>query len=377
MYRGKRRGSYRRKRMLRKRLRKSVQSVDHSGLIGKYAGYIAKAVSRRAYDTCCTVVTNWITAAANPSPNPPQLNASVMMPFATVFELAKNQNGTTPQFVPFHCLNGTPHAASDAEFYRHLNMYQQYRIKCIKFEFVPTNAYTGEESSLPQSVNYPAGSADPVAAFMAANHSASASVWMVKWPKKNGTFGDFGVNPADPAVNNLFNSAALADPSVIKIPITEKFVLTWKPKVLGFRPVLFRTIGDLVNTSTHADAASLPVAKKFPWTNIVDNFDAVGKPVLDQLVGDIPVSGTVGNVGPYNTAGLRMPMSAPLIGCYNAATNQFVDPASWQMTGRWTMQTVFEFRQKRDRAAGSFVPFNESQPLVAGGGQVAQVITFT
>ncbi len=273
-----------------------------------------------------------------------------MVPFASAFELSTNNSSQTPFFIPYHCLNGF--GTNDQEFMRHANMYTQYRIKCIRFEYVPTTA-CAKGTTLPMTSVYPPSiTTTDVRAAMDANQINSSTLWLIKWPnKKTGLFQDFGVNFNNTLTNRLSNQRALNDPNVIKIPVTEKLVLSWKPRILGYKPVMFRTLNSLTSASEKAQDNFLPSSKSFPWMNIIDNVEAfVGNP--NEVVGVNPVNGTTGGfTGPYNTTGLRVQMSQPQIAMYNTVYNTFVTPADFESTGRWYMHTVFEFRRKRDQYA--------------------------
>lgn len=375
MQRGKRsrKSSGYKKARIGKKAKHLLNFIDHTSKKTRmaFAGSIAKATTRWKYDSCVCVTTGACNAA-----DPPALQGPLMQPWATVFEYASLSSTRTPFLIPLQLLNGGVQGQVDPEFQRHATMYTQYRIKCIRFEYTPWTAVTGSKSMLPINAQSAAiGTGDRVADIMGYNTAAASHVWLVKWPnKKTGEFGDFGTNFNNPTNTNVFTSSALVDPTVIKIPCSEKMVLTWKPKVLGYRPVLFRTLNTLLSTSTSSTEANLPVAKKFPWTNIVDNFESTTKGPLEQVVGDIPVSGVFGNTGPYNTAGMRMPLTQPLLACFDIANNQVINGSAFLNYGRFTVHTVFEFRNKRDRAAAGLDNIIENDVDNTGGQNLQQQI---
>lgn len=306
-------------------------------------------MSKKRYDSCVTTISNHVSDIA-----PLVTDGTFMTPFPFFLGLSSSVAQQTAGFIPFDCLNGIPSGRTDLNFMRHANMYTHFRIKAIRWEYTPATAVTGRESILACAA-LPVGAPEPERS----NTILTGTYWLVKWPNKSGTFQDFGVNLSGPAGNNrLYNTAALMDPSTIKIPITEKFVLTWKPKVLGYKPQLFRPMNTVVGPATTAVQAYQVTAKKFPWSPIVDNVESVLVAPEDQAIGQQPVS-SGGNL--YNTQSLRMPMSFPMISCYDSVNNEF--PASAVTYGRWTMQTVFEFKYKRDRAAVITGFLQEDVPL--------------
>lgn len=377
------RGKYR-KRYMRKLRRKSkksiIRDIDHSGKGLQFARAIAKGVSRKAYDSCVSVQSNhivpdgWVLTG-----NPPQLSETYMTPFGRVFELQSGVSQDQSNFCPVVCMNGF--GAREHEFLRHANMYTQFRVKAIRFEFVPTTAVTGRESVLPCTVGVPSTTTDDVLQAMDANQSISSTYWMVKWPnKKTGTFQDFGLNLANPSSPYPRNDSALIDPSVIKIPITEKLVLTWKPKMLGYKTKTWIPLNTSTGFGTNNYQPSYePVAKTFPFLNIISNYHASSGQQATQYVPDIPMPNvTVGVLAQeYNTENIRVSMSQPLLSVYDSLSNQFLKTTSWPVTGRWTMHTVFEFRNKRDRAAGVIQSVNEGTALQAQGTDGGASIDFT
>lgn len=363
---GKRKSSKSRKiRKLSRKLRKYKQKykssrqsrtavlthVDHSMKKVLFAKAIARGSSDKRYDSCTCTVSNHMSDAV-----PFNLDPVWMTPFGKMLGLQSTAVAGTSSFIPFDCLNGLPSGRGDQNFLRHANMYTQYRIKCIRFEYVPFNAVTGRETVFNLNA-VPTLGVQPESA----NTEFAGKYWLVKWPNKSGTFQDFGVNFSGPVGNQrIYNTAALMDPSVVKIPLAEKFVLTWKPKVLGYKTVAFRPL-NLAAGAASSEPSFMPTAKKFPWTNIIDNVELpppAGQPIDEQAVGVTPLS--VGGVL-YNTQGLRLQMSFPLISCYDSVNNVY-DPAplTW---GRWVMTTVFEFKTKRDRAAVVGGQFDETVSL--------------
>lgn len=366
-YGGKR--SLRRRGRGRKRSRKHLlSSVDHSSKCLTFSKAIAKGISKKRYDSCTCIVSDHISGVG------PDISSLVMTPFQTVFGLTN----LTQAFTAFSCMNGAGSAggSGDQEFTRHANMYTHFRVKCIRFEFVPTTANTGRESVLPCAFGDNGITVDAVAARMDRNQVVSSQVWMLKWPNKSGTFQDFGINFANPGVNHIYNSAALLDPTVIKIPVTEKFAFNWKPKILGYRTSTWRPLTAGGGANTNPEGTFYPVAKKYPWTSIIDNFDNAAAPGIDQQVGMIPVGAATGSAGPYNTTGLRQPMSFPLISVYDSYNNVFVNASGFEAYGRWTMHTVFEFKNKRGYAANqSAALITENIPLqTIIGAQTAPII---
>lgn len=274
--------------------------------------------------------------------NPPQINSGIMVPFASAFELSTNNAAQTPYFIPLHCLNGF--GSTDSDFLRHANMYTQFRVKCIRFEFVPTTAFTNN-TTMPITSDFPpAVGVDDTRAAMDTNQINAGTVWMIKWPnKKTGEYMDYGVNLNNPSVNHILNKSALMDPTVIKIPVTEKLVLTWKPKILGFKPLYFRGYNTIVSANAQAIKSDVPCAKKFPWMNIIDNTETATIPNPNEIVG-LNINPSQGGV---NTTALRAQMSQPLIAMYDTVYDRYLEPATFNVTGRWYMHTVFEFRNKR------------------------------
>ena len=326
---------------------------------------IAKGTERRRYDSCTCVVTDFMGANAT---NNPVLDPAVMVPLHTMLDL----NDITPSFIPYQLLNGK--GATDQEFSRHANMYTQYRVKCIRFEYVPANAIVGQESNFPILTEPVDDTTDVVAGIIQANTINTSCMWMIKWPnKRTGTFQDFGYNVNNPTNNLISNRLALTDPTVIKIPITEKLVLSWKPRVCGYRNVNWRPLEQPIGVSFMQNT-TYPVAKKFPWTNIIDNFDSVGTAVDDELIG--VTEDTAISSGPYNTTGLRCPMTYPLIACYDAFNERFLASADFPSCGRWTIHTVFEFRNKRGFNAGPVITFAENVTKNTTGMPTVPTINF-
>lgn len=285
---------------------------------------------------------HWTPEGAILAGNPPQLSSSIMVPFASALELATNNASQTPFFIPMHCLNGF--GATDNDFLRHANMYTQFRIKCIRFEFVPTTAFTSG-ATIPVTSDFPSAvTTDDTRVALDTNQVNSSTVWLIKWPNKStGQFQDFGTNLNNAAINHIFNKSALMDPSVIKIPVTEKLVLTWKPKILGFKPLLFRGYNTIVSANATATQSVVPCAKKFPWMNIIDNTETATIPNPSEYTG-VNVNTQQGGV---NTTALRSQMSQPLLGMYDTVYDRFLEPTTFNITGRWYMHTVFEFKNKR------------------------------
>lgn len=345
---------------LRKRKRSSLPHVDHSSKGLYFAKAIQRGLSRQQYSSSVSVQTNHISTAGHLVPNPPQLSATVMTPFATVFELSTNNTDQTPFFVPYHCLSNF--GANDHEFLRHANMFTQYRIKGIRFEYVPTTSMA-KGTVLPITSEYPYQGVSPsdVKLAMDDNQVNSSTVWLIKWPnKRTGLFQDFGGNLSNPSVVQLGTNLALNDPSVIKIPVTEKLVLSWKPRILGYKPVMFRTTNSSGQQSVEAQDNFLPAAKPFPWMNIVDNVENPALAGASEAIGVTTVSGTTGTAGPYSTTALRVQMSQPMIAMYNTALDTFITPETFSSTGRWFMHTIFEFRNKRDRMVGNGAVLQEN-----------------
>lgn len=332
---------------------------------------IAKGSSYKKYDSCTTIRTNCLGPAVTGPGSVPNINGQTMVPFQTVFNL----NTDTPAFIPYHCLNAA--GSRDYNFTRHANMYTHYRIKCIRFEFVPTNAVTGNETSLPMAAVEPAAVTDLTANVLYNNAKVGSQVWMIKWPRKStGTFQDLGYNLDTPVpVNQLITGdVAFADPSVIKIPVTEKLVLSWKPRILGYRTSTFRPLENVLGSAPQQ--TFYPVAKKFPWTQIIDNFEGTTILNQEQVGGVKETTAAVGFPGPYNTTGLRCPMTYPLIGCWDHARNQFMGAIDWAAVGRWTMHTVFEFKNKRAFNAGPITVFEETIPVNPTGFAVNPELNF-
>lgn len=377
------RGKYR-KRYMRKLRRKSkksiIRDIDHSGKGLQFARAIAKGISRKAYDTCVSVQTNhvvpdgWVLTG-----NPPQIDATYMTPFGRVFELQSSLSADQSNFCPFSCMNGF--GAREHEFNRHANMYTQFRVKAIRFEFVPTTAVTGRESILPCTAGVPSSTTlDDVLQAMDSNQSISSTYWIVKWPyKSTGMFQDFGMNLHSTSPYPRVDSA-LVDPSCIKIPITEKLVLTWKPKIMGYKTKSWVPL----NTSSGFGSDNVkqsfePTAKKFPWLNILANYHPSSGQQAVKYVPDVEIpSVTVGvSTNEYNTENLRVSMTQPLLACYDSLTNQFLAPARWPITGRWTMHTVFEFRCKRSLAAGQLSnTINENTANIEYAGDAGASVDF-
>lgn len=356
MYRGKRRGSRAGKRRKMRKLRKSIiRDIDHSGKSAKSVDRaILKGISRKGYAATTIVSTRTTVGGAGAGPSPSTAfvcHSSYMQPFHIFTRLGGTGSGDTNALIALDLIGGAGNISANSEFMRHANMYTQYRIKCVRFEFVPINAVDGKESV---NVAY-AGpvrsgvAADEVAGLMDRNAQAAGTYWVVKWPNKSGVFQDWGVNLAgtSTASANIQTSAMLIDPGAIKIPVTEKLVLFWKPKVMGTKVINWMPLNQAAVRAPTSQAWGRTVAKPYPWTNIIDNTEAG-----HTLTGDVRLTGFTPqlNMGSnWNTTTLRMPMTEPVLGCYNSATNQWLDNTGIAdlVTGRWTMHTVFEFRRKR------------------------------
>lgn len=193
------------------------------------------------------------------------------------------------------------------------------------------------------------GADDATSKIIQRNTDMGSCVWIIKWPNKNGVFQDFGVNLNSTTVTgaNIKTLNMLADPSAIKVPVGEKLVLFWKPKIMGtkfmqFMPTQTTTTGNYSVPSFN----SVSKAVKFPWSNIVDNFEAGhAVPNAAYLVGQQPNSLPS---GPNSMHALYYAMTQPLIALYNTNTDQFLGTeAAQEVTmGRWRIHTVFEFRNK-------------------------------
>lgn len=236
------------------------------------------------------------------------------------------------------------------EFMRHMNMYRQFRVKCIRFEYTPTNAVTGIESNMTvQGPGQTVTADDATSKIINRNTNVSATYWIVKWPNKQGQFQDWGLNLSGTTAltGNIKNLNMLVDPSCVKVPVCEKFVLFWKPRLMGrklvsFMPTQFTSgVGESANFMPKSITKSI----KFPWVNTIDNYDS-GHVVADsaymtgQNLNDISVKN--------NMTGLWSPMSQPIIALYDSVANEFLnsEEAKNYCMGRWRIHTVFEFRHK-------------------------------
>lgn len=326
-----------------------------------------KGISRKGFTTTTLSVTKHIGGNANE-----QFNTSVsyMNPFHLFTRLGSTTGtGDVNALVP-QDLIGMSETASQ-EFVRHAMMYRQYRIKCIRWEFVPTNAVTGRESILSGYAGAPRSgvTTDEVAGLMDRNTIASSMQWHVRWPMKNGTFNDWGVGlyGSGPAGSNLNNQSAQIDPSTIKVPVTEKFILFWKPKILGVtlrRWIDMNTAASSGNTITSLGKSS---AKSFPWCDVLDNLDGIHSvPDAAQWTAQNLVSASLGTAS-TNLTSFRQPLTQPAIGIYDMANNVYLDTTSLApyVCGRWTMHTVVEFRHKMRYTAAANVPnFNQSTGVI-------------
>lgn len=358
----------RKSRKSRKSRRSTLPSVDHSSKGLKFSRSIAKGISRKSYTTTTIHRTGYWDG--NVAGNQVYLRSNFMTPFAWALGLQNNVNaGNTNAFIPYDIFQGAPNLMG--EIMRHANMYRQYRVKCIRWEFVPTTAVVGRESVLnvyTGQVN--TGTAtDPVAGYMDRNTRAASLMWFIKWPHKNGTFQDFGFNLSGSGTSgantNVTTSGALIDPTTIRIPVTEKLVLFWKPKVMGQKVQNWMPLNTLSGAVPLTQAFAKSYAKKFPWTYIIDNVEqGHGNPNDANITGQGPTIDP-STALPYNTTGLRMPMTQPLLGIYDSSTNLFLGTADLLpfITGRWDMHVVLEFKQKYNYTAQQPIPataFTES-----------------
>lgn len=308
---------------------------------------IAKGISRKAYTSTTITTTKHLIN------EPFVLNNTFMNPFHIFTKLGDTGTpGYVDALVPIQLIGteGGLGTNGSQEWMRHMNMYRQFRVKCIRFEYVPTNCVVGNESVLSvQGAGTQISPDDATSKIIQINTDMSSCVWLIKWPNKQGVFQDFGLNlyGTNTGTGNLKNLNMLADPSVIKVPCSEKLVLFWKPKILGrkftmFMPTIVTTNGESAENMPKALSKAVP----FPWTNIIDNYDQ-GHTVANSAY----ITGQ--NLSTYqgtenNTTGLYYPMSQPLIALYNTRTNEFLDDAEAQAVtnGRWRIHTVFEFRHK-------------------------------
>lgn len=291
-----------------------------------------------------------------------------MTPFSLALGMSSTSDaGNTDAFVPYDIFSGQPYLMG--EIMRHANMYRQYRIKCIRWEFTPSTAVVGRESVLNVYTGQPntGATTDPVAGYMDRNTRAASLFWYIKWPHKNGTFQDFGYNLSGSGTlgsnTNVTTIGAMIDPTTIRIPATEKLVLFWKPKVMGQKVLNWMPINTAAGPQPLQQSFAKSYAKKFPWTYIIDNVEQGHANAADaNVTGQLPIVDPVGNK--YNTTGLRMPMTQPLLALYDSSTNTFLDTSNLTpfIAGRWYMHVVVEFKQKYNYSAVNPIPataFNE------------------
>lgn len=308
---------------------------------------IAKVINKKGYDSCCIKTTSF-KSGSTISGNYllQEFNATPFHIFSRLGSSSGTQN--TNALIPFDLIQ----AQGYNQFLRYANMYKEFKIKAIRFEFVPSNAVTGTESTLPGYAGAPiAAPSGDLATMYNANTNASAMYWCIRWPDKDGSFQSVGLNFASLTTTNanISSNSLLNDPKTIKIPMTEKFVLFWKPKIMGTKVRNWAPLNFSASTNPVVTTFAKSYAMRFPWTDILDNVES-GHTVAnnDWNTGQVPI---VNNGLTYNTTGLRQPMTQPWIALYNSLTGTFVsDPAPY-IVGQESMHVLFEFKTKRPQTA--------------------------
>lgn len=336
MYVGKRRGSYRRRYRRASKLNMRFVTAKATNVSRKVKKAYAKAASLRAYDTAVFKSHGLIKSDQDLFPG----DESVIY-LSNMLGLSSPSVGTEGVLTPFALAQANPNKLD-----RYVNMYKQFRVKYITFQWIP-------RSSVHPIVNTNNNYVIPTGGGQSYIPPPTDHLWQVKWLYPSDTGLVANASGFDQFGGSYFGASNLSVPSAEimasdtntkRYPMQKNLVLSWKPKVFGYKINNFVPLNTLTVAGVPTNSGTT-TSMKFPWTNCID----------PQVVGT--QGGQI-----YNTTGFRQPLTQPLFSTWDISAD--APTPNTNVDGRWEITAVFEFRYKRGDAA-TVAGLATNQPLAA------------
>lgn len=245
------------------------------------------------------------------------------IPISDYLGLSGSGANETRLLVPFDLVG------QETKLLQLVNMYQQFRIKWIKFEFVPT-VRTAVESTVVTDNNI-------LTEVIQQPHEARFCWWT---PTYWGEWFDQNQGAVDVIAQDMTCERLWEDPRTLKFRANKPFKFAMKAIVAG--DTLVKVIGRNADGSQILQQ-SRSRSKRMGWANCVDTTQ-------------VAIAGTG-----FNTTALRQPLMEPLVFAYDGGT---MAPTTQLSAGYYVkIKSMWEFRGKR-RSTGVFITnLDEATPL--------------